>query len=54
MVPVVVLGEFWLTCCLTCGSMVTPELVELEDVPLWLLVLIVPFASDGFDVSPCG
>ncbi len=54
MVPVVVLVEFWLTCALLVGLMVmsAAELLEADDVPLKLLLLVVPEADDGLDVSP--
>ena len=53
-VPVVVLVEFWLVCGLFVGLMVTfaAELFEAADVPLRLLLLVVPEAAEGLDVFP--
>lgn len=50
--PVVVLVEFWVTRASLVGLMVTPDAFEAEDVPLWLLVLMVPVAEEGVVVSP--
>ncbi|MEO6093289.1 MAG: hypothetical protein ABIT04_00885 [Novosphingobium sp.] len=51
-VPVVVLVEFCSTLGLTVGLIVTPDEFEAEDVPLWLLVLMVPVADEGVEVLP--
>lgn len=50
--PVVVLVEFCVTRASFVGLIVTPDAFEAEDVPLWLLVLMVPVADDGVVVSP--
>jgi hypothetical protein len=51
-VPVVVFVEFWLVWLLFAGLMVTPEAFEADEVPLKLLLLVVPVADEGLDVSP--
>ena len=53
-VPVVVFVEFWLVWGLFVGLMVTfaAELLEAAEVPLKLLLLVVPEADEGLEVFP--
>jgi hypothetical protein len=51
-VPVVVLTGLCEIVGRISGLMLTSEAFEAEEVPLWLLVVTVSVADDGFDVSP--
>ena len=51
-VPVVVFVEFWFVCAVFVGLIVRSDAFEAADVPLRLLVLTVPDAEDGLEVSP--
>jgi hypothetical protein len=53
-VPVVELSVSLVVTCRTCGLTLVSETAVLlaVDVPLWLLMEVVPSAFDGLDVSP--
>jgi hypothetical protein len=51
-VPVVVFTGLWEIVGLIIGLMFRSEALDVDEVPLWLLVATVSVAVDGFDVSP--